>query len=569
MPNKGGDAREENKNLAQGHKIKNWKGGNKMKRLFNLIILVAFFWVLATGSVWATTTYYVNPTMTTLDINLVISGAASGDIIEFEPGTYGLTAKLEVTESLTLLGPQAGVHPLPSRGSTRIPGDTSTEAILDGQGAVYNIIMIEAAGVTIDGLEIRNGTGDLIRQSDSYSGTIIRNCIVHDAIDDEGIQLANCTDGLIECNYVYDVAQDGANFAYSTDCAILNEVTSSNSENGAIFVYNSSGITIGCNYIHNTTANNGIKLYENNGDITVKNNLIVNNDWEIKSRHHDYSGNAILGYKPVVTGSTLAIEHNTISDNDVSPSSPYHYGDVNFGNGIGLNTVVSYDSLYFDGNVSIINNIITFNGLPLYGWGVITKLYYGCPGPTNCFVDYNDVYGNGAGTFLGTYTEGLNNIFLDPLFINPDYTLESGSPCIGTAGDSEDMGVLFDECGCMPPVIEVEIDIKPGCDQNTINLSSAGLISVAILSSDTFNATTVDPGTVTLAGAGVKMVGKSNKYLSHERDVNNDGFLDLVCQVLTENWTIEPSDTSAVLVALTYDGQSIRGEDTISIVPNK
>ena len=119
-------------------------------------------------------------------------------------------------------------------------------------------------------------------------------------------------------------------------------------------------------------------------------------------------------------------------------------------------------------------------------------------------------------------------------------------------------------------VIEVTIDIKPGSDPNSINLSSAGVIPVAILSSATFDATTVDPAKVSLAGAEIKMAGKSGKYLSHEEDVNDDGLLDLVCQVLiTEDWAIEPGETMAGLTAETYDGQSIHGEDSIRIVPDK
>ena len=118
-------------------------------------------------------------------------------------------------------------------------------------------------------------------------------------------------------------------------------------------------------------------------------------------------------------------------------------------------------------------------------------------------------------------------------------------------------------------VVDVNIDIKPGSDQNTINLSSAGVISVAILGSEKFDATTVDPATVTLAGAGVKMTGKSDKYLSQERDVNNDGFVDLVCQVLTAHFLLETGNTIAVLDAKTRDGKSIRGEDIIRLIPDE
>ena len=113
----------------------------------------------------------------------------------------------------------------------------------------------------------------------------------------------------------------------------------------------------------------------------------------------------------------------------------------------------------------------------------------------------------------------------------------------------------------------MDIDIKPGSDPNSINLSASGVVPVAILSSDTFDATTVDPDTVSLAGAKVKMVGKSNRFLCHQEDVNADGRLDLTCQV--ENLTLfltEEGQTIAVLEALTFHGLPIRGQDTVNIV---
>lgn len=111
--------------------------------------------------------------------------------------------------------------------------------------------------------------------------------------------------------------------------------------------------------------------------------------------------------------------------------------------------------------------------------------------------------------------------------------------------------------------IPAEIDIKPGSEPNSINLSSAGVVPVAILSSANFDAATVDPDTVTLAGAAVKMVGKSGKLLAHSEDVNGDGLLDLVCQVLTEQFLIVPGDSIAVLEAQTFDGAPVHGEDSI------
>jgi len=113
------------------------------------------------------------------------------------------------------------------------------------------------------------------------------------------------------------------------------------------------------------------------------------------------------------------------------------------------------------------------------------------------------------------------------------------------------------------------IDIKPGSDPNSINLSSAGVIPVAILSSGTFDATTeADPDTLSLAGATVRMVGKSGKLLCHDEDVNEDGLFDLVCQFETEELLIQVGDSMAVVEGEKFDVTPIRGEDNISIVPD-
>ncbi len=116
--------------------------------------------------------------------------------------------------------------------------------------------------------------------------------------------------------------------------------------------------------------------------------------------------------------------------------------------------------------------------------------------------------------------------------------------------------------------ILVEIDIKPGSCPNAINLGSHGVIPVAILSSSDFDATTVDPDTVELSGAGVAVRGKADKYMAHEEDINGDGLTDLLVQVKTENLDPESfQDGYAVLTGQTYEGVSIVGEDEIIIVP--
>lgn len=118
-----------------------------------------------------------------------------------------------------------------------------------------------------------------------------------------------------------------------------------------------------------------------------------------------------------------------------------------------------------------------------------------------------------------------------------------------------------------PPVTPIIIDIKPGSETNSINLGSAGVIPVAILSTDDFDALTVDPASVSLAGASVRLAGKSDKYLCHQEDVNLDGLIDLVCQVYTAQLMVDEGDTTAILEAETLDGEKLLGEDFIRIVP--
>ena len=115
------------------------------------------------------------------------------------------------------------------------------------------------------------------------------------------------------------------------------------------------------------------------------------------------------------------------------------------------------------------------------------------------------------------------------------------------------------------PVLEVIIDIKPGSDPNSINLGSNGVVPVAILSSDGFDATTVDPLTIELAGAAVRLRGKGAPMASSE-DVNGDGLLDMVLHVCTQGLELSEGDLEAELTGRTLEGIDVRGVDAVRIV---
>jgi hypothetical protein len=140
--------------------------------------------------------------------------------------------------------------------------------------------------------------------------------------------------------------------------------------------------------------------------------------------------------------------------------------------------------------------------------------------------------------------------------------IQTGDPCC--AGGA----LYWDDVSLKALLVPIAIDIKPGSDTNSINVGSAGVIPVAILSTADFDALTVDPTSVSLAGASVKLVGKSDKYLCHQEDVNLDGLIDLVCQVYTAQFMVDEGETTAILEAKTLDGTKLRGEDFIRVVPD-
>ena len=131
-----------------------------------------------------------------------------------------------------------------------------------------------------------------------------------------------------------------------------------------------------------------------------------------------------------------------------------------------------------------------------------------------------------------------------------------GSPCWMCLGPSTST------------VLQVEIDIRPGGYPNPINLGSGGLIPVAVFSSDSFDATEIDPATVELAGAPVATRGGG--YMAHGEDVDEDGLLDLVVQMETEELDASQLQGTNVVLALTgstHGDVDFEGCDEVVVVP--
>jgi len=111
--------------------------------------------------------------------------------------------------------------------------------------------------------------------------------------------------------------------------------------------------------------------------------------------------------------------------------------------------------------------------------------------------------------------------------------------------------------------INADIDIKPGSYPNSINVEDKGVIAVAILTTEDFDATTVDADTVRFGPAAAEKVHTQ----AHVEDADDDGDLDLVLHFRTRATGIESGDTEACLIGQTFDDVPIIGCDSVRTVP--
>jgi hypothetical protein len=140
-----------------------------------------------------------------------------------------------------------------------------------------------------------------------------------------------------------------------------------------------------------------------------------------------------------------------------------------------------------------------------------------------------------------------------------------------------------------PPAIPVAVDIKPQSCPNPINTKDKGRLPIAILGSETFDVTQIDPTSIRLEHlSGVSPVtwaledtatpyepytGKEEIYDCTE--AGPDGYLDLVVMFDTQELLAalgELSDGDVLLLHLTgnlmpdYGGTPIAGEDVVWII---
>jgi hypothetical protein len=228
---------------------------------------------------------------------------------------------------------------------------------------------------------------------------------------------------------------------------------------------------------------------------------------------------------------------------------------------------VSQDGQFLGGHSSI---RLANNALPIGAWTHVAAVFNGTTHALDIYV--NGVLDNGPSLIFPTVLAAFATN--EPLLIGAgDLGSDARDFFNGNIDEVELFGrslsaaeiLSIYNAGAAGKTLPISIDIKPDGVPNSINLKSKGNVPVAILSSQTFDAATVDPASVRFAGAAI--ITKKNGTLQYLfEDVNGDGLLDLVAHFDTQALILTPVATAATVTGTTFNGRCFSGTDSVNIV---
>ncbi|MFB6300243.1 MAG: PKD domain-containing protein [Halobacteriales archaeon] len=170
-----------------------------------------------------------------------------------------------------------------------------------------------------------------------------------------------------------------------------------------------------------------------------------------------------------------------------------------------------------------------------------------------------------AGTRLITIAYGD---FADPTLLeNMASTPKSRNFFDADTSDIQDVFATISQEVCP---VEIEIDIRPNVSPNVIEPSDPGTIPVAVIHTDDFDATTIDPSTVrfgspsTIAGGGGASVASGTDQFT---DIVGDSRTDFLADYAVPDTGFTAGSSEGWLVAETTGGQLVAGRD--SVTPNQ
>lgn len=213
-------------------------------------------------------------------IQTAIDAASNFDVINVGRGFYN--EELTINKPLTLNGAKANIDPRPSIGSSRTINGSDESIITAPSNNVA--INITSGNVTLNGFQIKQvgvGAADMITSPATPIKTNLNliNNILIDA-SDEAIQIRGFDSAYARRNYTVNSKGDGINFCDNINATYLlieeNEIHTSQSEHGGIFLYTIKNVDIVKNIIKD--CNNGIRLSRTSASTIVSDVKIMYNE---------------------------------------------------------------------------------------------------------------------------------------------------------------------------------------------------------------------------------------------------------------------------------------------------
>ena len=340
---------------------------------------------------------------------------------------------------------------------------------------------------------------------------------------------------------------------------------------GAIFTHGGGPLTVVNSFFSGNSAKTGAGIFHNVDPLTVKGSTFSGNSAE------EYYGGGIYAWAADTNATDFIVSNSTFYDN----SAPRGGGIYNEG----FAQTVSNST--FSGNSSALGaSIMSIFSTTRLQNTIIANSGFG----NNCMGFFIDGGGNLSYPDNSCFGANLNPV-LGPLQNNGGFTptmlLGNGSAAIDTGNDATCAGAPvngLDQRGVARPqgphcdigavemlpaaIYSFSIDIKPGGEPNSVNCRNANqVIAVAILTTDSFDATNVDHTSVTFEGAvETHLDQQTGEPIRHAHDVDGDGDSDLVFHFRLGDTYLTCTSTQAALWGQTFAGEPFMGVDWVRMV---
>ena len=279
-----------------------------------------------------------------------------------------------------------------------------------------------------------------------------------------------------------------------------------------------------------------------------------------------------------------------------------------------MDLAVDQQTLFYTSEGSLIMRFDVLNNVQMANFASIGGISYALrllpPGDGSgglLVANTNDIKRlDGGGNVVQTYdATGQNSWFalnLDPdgsSFWSADFgtsnfykfDIQSGAILMGPINTGTGSNTVFGICvmGEITAAQEkhVAIDIKPQSCPNPLNIKNKGVVPVAVLGTDEFDVSEIDPATITLSREGIDDKVHALRFAYEDvatpfegelcdcHTLGADGYLDLTLKFDTTELVekLQLTDVVGETIELTltgnlleeYDGIAIRGEDCIRV----